>query len=108
MIMAQRRFEVSKLEFQFLCSKDEIAKEELVTEYMKKHMKKYASNTGYSISCCLGIEKEVDSAVVATVEFAKEISYATVNKILSHMTGKEEIHFMLYDSEKKEVTVTVM
>lgn len=106
--MAQRRFVVSKLEFQFLCSKDDVGKERLVTEFMKKQMNKYASNTCYSISCCLGIEKEVDSAVVVTVEFTKEISYATVNKILSHMTGKEEIHFMLYDSENKEVTVTVM
>ena len=70
---------------------------------MKKYMKKYASNTGYSISCCLGIEKEVDSAVVATVEFAKEISYATVNKILSHMTGKEEIHFMIDGYVKGEI-----
>ena len=76
--MAQRRFEVSKLEFQFLCSKDEIRKEELVTEYMKKYMKKYASNTGYSISCCLGIEKEIDSAVVATVEFSEPFSYVCV------------------------------
>ena len=106
--MAQRRFDVSKLEFQFLCSKDDVGKEQLVTEFMKEQMNKYASSTSYSISCCLGIEKELDSAVIATVEFTKEISYVTVNKILSHMIGNEEIHFMLYDSHKKEVTVTVM
>ena len=108
MIMAQRRFEVAKLEFQFICSKDEMGNERTVSDLINKYMKKYASHTGYSISTESGIEREIDSVVSVIVEFSKEISFSTVNKILNHIINKEEIYYLLYDVHEKEVTVTMM
>lgn len=98
-------FEVIKLKFIFYCSMDEMGKTELVSEGMRKYVKKYASNTDYKITHEL---KDIISPdVEIKVEFSKVISLNTVEKILSHIVGTKSFG-LTYASSNKEVRISIM
>lgn len=84
--MARTCFEVSKFVITFCCTKDQEGKTNVVSEAMKKYLKRYASNTGYKISS--SICKGYNTDTVICVELLKSISLITMTTILSHMFGE--------------------
>lgn len=104
--MAQRRLEISKLDFMFLYCKKREEKKRFIARIMKKYMKKYASNTDYKISSKLSKETESDSIVIVSVQFSKKMAISTVINILNNII-EQEIDCFIYDKCEEAATITI-
>jgi len=98
-------FEVTKLEFNFYSTKDEVGRTKFVSDAMETYLKKYASGTNYQIAH--EVHDLLGSDVYVTVEFSKSISANTVNKLLRKMDVKYIDH-IVYRPLSKEVIISVV
>ena len=97
-------FEVTKLEFNFYSTKDEVGRTKIVSDAMETYLRKYASGTNYEI--VHEVHDLLGSDVQVIVEFSKSISLNTVNKILSRMDIRH-IDQMLYKPFSMKVVISV-
>ena len=106
--MASRKgFKVSGLIFVFWCTTDESGMSKIVCEKLDEYLKKYASNTSYTVTHKKDFD--YDPFVRVNVVFTTKISVNTVMTILSNMFFEDNrLSDITYGNEKEVIEVNIL